>query len=791
MCRTAVVLCLLVGWLPHRAHAEEDPPPATDSGPPLRIVLPAVVQVEKISDSLHGKAFALVGSIEFERAGIFSVRAQQAVIWLDPRVDEQVFKLIDALKGESRSLPIWAVRAIYAEGGRVPALFQAGGRIVRASSLYYDFRAHEGVFVDAELRLRRDNVGPLDQGLPDLLFRAKKMRATGPGRWSARDVVLSSTDYVHPEVEIRVKRLRIENEEVSAALGRIMLLTLRAEDKGGGVTEEELEAVAEELSDPAALQGATTGEITGARAYAFRIPFFGWKTIKLQGDQIDNLIVRVDAGRIQSIGSGVYVGAGKKTKPIGWYVGAGYIFDRGPLFDTEIWVDAFEKRLTGKTIGSYMHSRGTDFDGFLPPDDRFWVQNRYRYELTDRLRFDAELTFLSDRNWLRVYNEREFKEGKDQESLGYLRYRNDVLFGTLIYKWRSIDFLETKEQLPAAATFIPNFTLLRLGEDGQGRPILLQVGLDAELGNLNFRQAEDSLADDFRTARLDIDPTLFVAFNVGAVRFTPFGRFRFTGYEEILDGSSEARYAGSAGVRADMQFGRWFGDVQHVVNLAVEYEDLYNVTTPADEIFQMDEIDAITPWEGLGIRMRNRFMKREGGRRREFLNFDLFYTWFPEERAPLGVVTDGFVELDMEWFPSYLWKVDVRGQYDYGDGRLATGSIDGRYIPHDDLSFWASVRHLDEDSDVITGGAEFMVDERWRFVLFSQIDIRNDEALDQALLIQRMGQTFMIGVNMRYKVGENRFTFSIKFDLLERFRSEKRKAAAEDLRREVFFPEGR
>ena len=53
-----------------------------------------------------------------------------------------------------------------------------------------------------------------------------------------------------------------------------------------------------------------------------------------------------------------------------------------------------------------------------------------------------------------------------------------------------------------------------------------------------------------------------------------------------------------------------------------------------------------------------------------------------------------------------------------------------------------------------------------------------------------MGQTFMVGVNVRYKVGEDRFTFSIKFDLLERFRSKKRKKAAEDLRREVFFPGG-
>ena len=112
----------------------------------------------------------------------------------------------------------------------------------------------------------------------------------------------------------------------------------------------------------------------------------------------------------------------------------------------------------------------------------------------------------------------------------------------------------------------------------------------------------------------------------------------------------------------------------------------------------------------------------------------------------------------------------------------------GRYIPRNDLRYFGSYRHLHDDSDVITGGAEFEVDERWRFLLFTQWDVRTDGALDQALLIQRMSHTFLVGVNMRYRVGEDRFTLSFKFDLLERFRSKKRKEAEEELRRQVFYP---
>ena len=78
-----------------------------------------------------------------------------------------------------------------------------------------------------------------------------------------------------------------------------------------------------------------------------------------------------------------------------------------------------------------------------------------------------------------------------------------------------------------------------------GRPILLQLGVSSQLGNLRYRQGDGSLVPDFRTVRFDVDPRLYVAFNVGAVRITPFAAFRFTGYEQGLDGSSRGATRGA------------------------------------------------------------------------------------------------------------------------------------------------------------------------------------------------------------------------------------------------------
>jgi hypothetical protein len=567
-----------------------------------------------------------------------------------------------------------------------------------------------------------------------------------------------------------------------------MLLSARGASTLGGPTAEELAALENEIADPEATQAATRGTLRGIRARGFGVPFFAWRRLGLEGDSLDQLVVRAEAGQIASMGRGGYLAFGKKSRPVGWVLGGGAIDGHGPFFDGEIEVDAFGRRVRGRTIGSYFHDRGEDFNGFVPPSkDRYWWQNRYRFGISEKLRFDLEYTLLRDSHYLRIYDEREFKEGKAQESLGYLRWKDTWFYGTLIYQWRTIEFLDVVEQLPAAGLVVPSVTLLRLGTDGTGRPILLQLGMETQLGNFRYRGGEDDPDVEYRTPRFDLDPTLYVAFNLGPVKVTPFATFRYTGYEESLDGSSANRYAGSAGIRAALTLYRWFGEVQHIVDVSLSYEDLYGVTVAADELYFFDEVDAITPWEGLVARVRNRFLEKTPGGRREFLNFEIVGAWFPEGEAPLGVRSDGFIDLDAQWYPAPGWLVDVRGEYWSSDGTLQTASVVGRWGTHSDLSLTAGFRHLHDDSDVLTGGAEFLVQDRWRLGVFSQYDVKNSDALDQSLLVQRMGHTFMVGFRLRYKPGEDRLTASLKFDLLERFRSERRKRFDEERRREIRY----
>ena len=87
----------------------------------------------------------------------------------------------------------------------------------------------------------------------------------------------------------------------------------------------------EDLADPDSLADSTQGQLDGVRAKAFGVPFFGWKGIKIDGSKMENVIARVSVGQKGSIGNGLYLGGGKKSKPVGWYLGAGYFNNRGPL----------------------------------------------------------------------------------------------------------------------------------------------------------------------------------------------------------------------------------------------------------------------------------------------------------------------------------------------------------------------------------------------------------------------------------------------------------------------------
>lgn len=735
-------------------------------------------QVEELSDSEGGKAFALLGRIDVEARGLFRLRAARMVIWLHPDADTAIFKVVKGAHAKDAGIPLWAVRGIYAEGGRVPAVFQTAGRSFRCRSAYYDFVRHRGVILDAELRLRRQ----IRPGTPDLVLRARKFRATAPGEWRARDVAVFASNYQDPEVRIDVRRIVLRDAGMRAALGELTRISARNYREGRGPTPAEIDEVVQRLEDAATAVDPKTVSLYGLTGRAWGVPFFHWRDMEIRGDQLLPLRLELELGNRDSLGNGGRFGIGIRHEPLSWLFGAGYYEGRGPLFDLE--TELSTERVTGRSFSVYMHDRGMD-NGLAPSTrDRYWFQHQYRWEINDHWRLDGEWADLSDSRWLRTYDEREFKEGKEQETLLYLRRRDDLTYVTLTGKVRTIGFATVIEEMPRLVATLPALTLLRLGESARGEPVTLQLAGRLEVSNLRWRDGDGGTLGDFRTGRFDLDPTLYLSFDVGPVRVVPFAEFRLTGYEQALDGDAVARFAGTAGVRTDLQLSRWYGSLRHVMNIAVEYANLYSLSDLASAFFAMDDTDLVSRYQSVGVRWRHRLQRREReGGLREFLSFEIYAAWFPGRKQPLGRMGDGFIETDLEWSPRSNLHFSARTEVDPERGTLDTGSLETRWDPRSYFTVIGSVRHLEGDSDILTLSGDYMVGDRWRLVGVAQVDFKGGEGLDHALVVERIGKTVVVGLRFRWDPGDNNFGFSVKLNLLEKFRKkQERRVRRPDIR---------
>ena len=227
-----------------------------------------------------------------------------------------------------------------------------------------------------------------------------------------------------------------------------------------------------------------------------------------------------------------------------------------------------------------------------------------------------------------------------------------------------------------------------------------------------------------------------------------------------------------------------------MVNLSLEYVDLFTVSESASRLFPIDDVDRVTPYERLSVRIRNRWQRRGRDGLETYLTFEIHAAWFPEGEQPLGRRGDAFIDFTLAWWDGDRAGVGLRADVDPERGRLDSGSVEGWWRARRNLRLGASVRHLEGDSDIATLSVETEVDTRWHLMLFSQFDLKSGDSLDQGLLIQRMGHTAVFGLRFTFDPGDDAFSVSFKVDLLEAFRKkESRRRRA--VRLSEFYPRSR
>lgn len=375
---------------------------------------------------------------------------------------------------------------------------------------------------------------------------------------------------------------------------------------------------------------------------------------------------------------------------------------------------------------------------------------RHRDQLTEYWRMDAELSLLSDRGFMREFFEREFKEGKAQETDLYFRRLKDNQGTTFLLKRQIHDFDTGLETLPQI-----NYRLIsqplwedRLNFTSQSEMSYLDFKIDDEMGVRSpktFKKLKRTTGDSFR---VDTDNTLSLPFQFWVMKVSPFVGSRVTGYSKSLedtgpnDGPPEGRLIGSLGLDSSTSFWRIYSleskllrihKLRHVITPEFRWVVAPVVTKDPDDLLQYDSRDAIDNFHSAIIRLRNRMQTRRGPPWKmstvDLLDLGLeLHLQGPTKETPRGFVThnvgnaEGFLVPERDSFLQFDLRSQVtdritlaseRNEYNINELQLDVFNLGMSFQRSPTWGHFVGYRFLKDTSTAMTIGTNILIGDKW------------------------------------------------------------------------------
>ncbi|MBI3273005.1 MAG: hypothetical protein HYZ53_28710 [Planctomycetes bacterium] len=595
----------------------------------------------------------LLGNTELIQAGTY-LRADSLVGWSQekPPAPEPETDAAGEPPGAADKEEKILFDEVYAEGN--VRLIRRGGEQIESDQVYLNFREHTGEAIHSLIRQTTEKKGTT------VVIRAEKVRQIDRERFVADNAEISQCDFGDPHVSLQVKRIDFRRDEA----------------RGGKASF-------------AHLIPQTSGfPLLYIPYYWFRIgQSYPLRAVSISQSSQFGHVVRTDWGLalkrkvLDENGKPVLDKDGTpKTKKWGdLLLNVDYLEKRGigAGIDLDLEVD----RTTGYLNSYYIHDDGPDasrsFDQqFLPQaqEDRGRLRLFSRTQVTDKLRFDAELSFLSDRFFLPEFFKREFQEGKEQETYGYLRYVDGNFGGTLDAKVKINEFLEEVEYLP------------RIGARWIGQPLVEEKLYYTTLNELAYVRFNPDIAGDarlFESVRFDTYHELSYPLSAGPVQVLPFVGGRVTAYDEDASGNGPLnRFLASAGVRCYLQANRVFDvespglglhGLRHITSLDVRPTANFGSSERFQDLHNFDTVDAADDFAEVALEWRHRFQTqrlrrsadgKEAYQTLEFLSTGLEVEYYPDPGRDTSAVRPQNFLYPMNWITS---TPEVGGGFDQNE----------------------------------------------------------------------------------------------------------------------------
>lgn len=474
--------------------------------------------------------------------GRIELETDRAVVWTSSA--NQLFAMGDNVIDENTPLEFFL-------DGNI--IFRQGDRVIYAKRMYYNVTTKQGVILAAEML----TPVPEYQGL--LRLKADVIQQVGEQNFEVYGGAFTSSRLGVPRYWLQSERFSVTDNPrplVDSATGQVLV------DPQTG--EQEVDHV-------------MTARAKNNFVYAGGVPVFYWPFIGTNLETPSYYIRKATVRSDRVFGTQVYVDLdlyqllGFADPPDGtqWSLSTDLLSKRGAALGTDF---RYQREdflgIPGHVGGIFdawgLRDEGLDNLGFerrdlLPESDfRGRVFANHRQELGDGLQFTGELGFISDRNFLEQYFEKDWDTQKDElTSLELKKYYDNQTIG-VIGSVRLNDFFMQTEWLPKVDHYLI------------GQPLFtdrINWTAHTNVGYANLKTASEPL-NPVEQAVFDPLPyevpseglraatrhELNFPIDLGPVRVAPYLLGEAAHWGEDLNGDDMDRLYGQAGVRMSLPF---------------------------------------------------------------------------------------------------------------------------------------------------------------------------------------------------------------------------------------------
>lgn len=759
---------------------------------PVRFEAPGGVTIERDPKDEHQRIALVKGKVYISQGATDSdefleLRADSAVVFSR----DDVTREDDAYEKVPYAPPVVGlsgggetITGAYLEGD---VIITRGDRKMTGRAAYYDFINQKAVILEPVFRTIQEQ-----RNIP-IYIRAARARMLSPREMKFYDAVVSTSDFKTPSYDLGAKEVLLRDETPYDAEG--------------------------EQIGPRSYSTQYRGGRFDLEGFPVAYLFDGHSTF----EEGHTALRKIVAGKMGHLGYGVesewhlfrLLGL---VKPEG--VNArlqASAYEKGDLLGV---TGDYDREEQDRHYSGYFKAQGVydrkaeDTFGDQRQDipsqhNRGWLLARHKEYLPHDWQIQAELSLLSDRNFLEEFFPDEYWTGKEQENLIYAKKQRDNWAVSVLMKTKLNRFLTQTESYPEAAASLVGQSMF---DD------LFTYYGDARVGALRYNEdTQDPL--EVRSpvmARFDtrheLDLPMEVNTPAGPLNIVPYAMGRLSTWsdgpdeedsvrmyepeqyaayrQQVQNGTrtwddydNKLRLIGEGGVRANMNFWKIYDSVE---SRLWDVHRLKHVVTPEVVAFGRGS-SKVTPYElyplspdvedidrttaGVYGAMRQRLQTKRGpeGQQQtvDWMRFDVAGAYFenPDDdysnhKLPRFFMTNteysvprSFLSLDYAWNISDSVALLSDAIFDFETGQCATANV-GIAVKRDPrLSYYTSLRYINElDSNVGTVGMKYKINRKYTIEAFEQFDFAYDGGvnLGSRVSIVRKFPRWYVGVTFQY-----------------------------------------